>query len=618
MFKAPLEIALQEYFKDQRVSILESLYQSLNAIDTTRIKTPNYLQFCQLTREMAYYNYPNQLNDSWQYKTKIVLYGQELEMIIPYFRSPDEICPVNLRRLVKIVGPSLMRIFNSLILGQRVLIIGYNHSAVDVCNIVLSVVALISPPIPNVIRRTYPYASLSDLTFMDTDGYIAGVTNPMFQEMDSKWDMLCVLDLPNDTSTVMSSDEKRADVASTKRKPVSSRPATQEDASRVTAENPEESSLTSHETLDYRFFTNILAGITINKYGEAWIRAQFWAHVAQILDYAIDAKQTFFDSTNQDAASEAKKNKKKQTIGEKARDILRRRSSSQDQSSSPTSINVSRERSSSSEAGDARESMAEKTQSAFSLSQKSEFTFSANKYRAKILSRSKEIDLMPASIFLWSQYDDLNLWKQIRRLVYEVDIDTTTSLQIFSDIHKCIVACSDAVNAELRCQGLLSMLPVPNTRNNGGLHCIAVGLFHSHAKIRRLTVEILKQLGSFPSTSYLISGLNRMYTIAYTKNLLLLEQGTLLTEEEDAVANDTSMAKRLIEQEKELRDRKEEEQIIVTRSTDHSMSLEDGLVVSIMQPVEALVSNISTGVSALFKVIDDDIELEQQNYVHDI
>ena len=40
-------------------------------------------------------------------------------------------------------------------------------------------------------------------------GYIAGVTNPMFQQHESWWDLLCVLDLPNSTGHIYSAEEKK-------------------------------------------------------------------------------------------------------------------------------------------------------------------------------------------------------------------------------------------------------------------------------------------------------------------------------------------------------------------------------------------------------------------------
>ena len=60
-----------------------------------------------------------------------------------------------------------MRIYHAILTKQRVLFVGYNHAAGDLAQIVLSAVAMVAPPMTNVIRRTFPYANLSDLQFLE-------------------------------------------------------------------------------------------------------------------------------------------------------------------------------------------------------------------------------------------------------------------------------------------------------------------------------------------------------------------------------------------------------------------------------------------------------------------
>ena len=60
--------------------------------------------------------------------------------------------------------------------------VGYSHSAYDVARIVFSCISMISPPMPCMLSRVFAYANLYDLSFLDVDGYIAGVTNPMFAQ----------------------------------------------------------------------------------------------------------------------------------------------------------------------------------------------------------------------------------------------------------------------------------------------------------------------------------------------------------------------------------------------------------------------------------------------------
>lgn len=173
IFRDPLRIALETYFEAKDVSVLENLYQTLNGISTKQIPCPNYLEQNVFAREVAYYDdkaVHTKLN-KWVHTATIKCFDQEsVSVQFPFYRCPDEICSTNVRRLTKVLGSSTMRVLHGLITRQRILFIGYNHSAADISNIVLSSIAMVSPPIPNIIRRTYPYAALSDLSFMETEG----------------------------------------------------------------------------------------------------------------------------------------------------------------------------------------------------------------------------------------------------------------------------------------------------------------------------------------------------------------------------------------------------------------------------------------------------------------
>jgi hypothetical protein len=47
---------------------------------------------------------------------------------------------------------------------------------------VLSSISLVAPAQTGIIRRTFPYVTLTDLSFLEVPGYIAGSTNPMFEQ----------------------------------------------------------------------------------------------------------------------------------------------------------------------------------------------------------------------------------------------------------------------------------------------------------------------------------------------------------------------------------------------------------------------------------------------------
>lgn len=64
-----------------------------------------------------------------------------------------------------------------------------------------------------ILHRAFPYASLSDLSFLETPSYVAGVTNPMFEAHPEWWDVLCQLDLPNGNGSVVFAEDAAADGA---------------------------------------------------------------------------------------------------------------------------------------------------------------------------------------------------------------------------------------------------------------------------------------------------------------------------------------------------------------------------------------------------------------------
>jgi hypothetical protein len=81
--------------------------------------------------------------------------------------------------------------------GKRVLFLGTRDvAAVDVAAAVLACAHMVSPPLPGtaLADRLFPYASLTDLSFLKVGGYVAGVTNPLFETKREWWDVLAVLE----------------------------------------------------------------------------------------------------------------------------------------------------------------------------------------------------------------------------------------------------------------------------------------------------------------------------------------------------------------------------------------------------------------------------------------
>jgi hypothetical protein len=107
-------------------------------------------------------------------------------------------------------------------------------------------------------------------------GYIAGVTNPMFQQHDSWFDLLCVLDIPNERGTVQSAEERRIEEAVAKGKPhtAPSSPSAEEIAADVA---------------DCKFVARVISGAHA-QFGELWIRNQFYEYTFGLMQQAFDIR----------------------------------------------------------------------------------------------------------------------------------------------------------------------------------------------------------------------------------------------------------------------------------------------------------------------------------------
>jgi hypothetical protein len=103
----------------------------------------------------------------WHVMASALFNGSKVPLIFPIHNSPDDIGGSSLSFLLRIFRENAMKIYHHILTKKRVLFVGYDHAAGDVCQMVLSAVNMVSPPIPNVIRRAFPYANLSDLSFLE-------------------------------------------------------------------------------------------------------------------------------------------------------------------------------------------------------------------------------------------------------------------------------------------------------------------------------------------------------------------------------------------------------------------------------------------------------------------
>lgn len=180
--REPLQIALEKYFKCPERKVLEDLYNSLNGCDLSSVPHPSVLekslmQWGRAANPYGACSLPH-LPSSWSHRLHVPRLAcltssdgadsapEKFFISIPLYRDLDRFGDVNICTLVRTFGDATMRIYSAILSRQRVIFVGYNHAARDVCCMVLSAAAAVSP-LPNVLRRTYPYANLTDLSFLE-------------------------------------------------------------------------------------------------------------------------------------------------------------------------------------------------------------------------------------------------------------------------------------------------------------------------------------------------------------------------------------------------------------------------------------------------------------------
>lgn len=184
----PLHAALERYFNFPERVVLEDLYNALNSHDLSVVPNPSILE----RGLMRWGTAANPRESSsipytpcrWRHKLfmgPIVMKAndsigdgdvvqQQIAITLPLYRDLDNFGDVSLSALVRTFGDATMRIYNAILTRQRIIFVGYNHAARDVCRMVLSSAASVSP-LPNVLRRTFPYANLTDLSFLEVCSY---------------------------------------------------------------------------------------------------------------------------------------------------------------------------------------------------------------------------------------------------------------------------------------------------------------------------------------------------------------------------------------------------------------------------------------------------------------
>lgn len=307
-FQRVLENALDSYFLSPTLAVLEHFYGILNGIDLSVLPRPTHLEQCLMRRAVGVQ--PQLLGQAvpshQPQDCSLEVPALALKVSIPLSRSPDEFGEVSVIKLVKTFGEHTMRIFNAVLRRQRVLFVGYGHPASKVAQLVSSAVALVSPVVPNVIRRAFYYCNLTDMSFLDVPGFISATTNPLFAQKEAWWDLLCVLESQgggtvvesgsggggNDSGNIGEGGPGGLAIGGGSGDATGTGTGTGTGTAGGSA-SPSVETAQAHS--DSRFFASLMSGIAANC-GELWVRQRFLELTLFILNQAQDQPSLLYSS----------------------------------------------------------------------------------------------------------------------------------------------------------------------------------------------------------------------------------------------------------------------------------------------------------------------------------
>ncbi|KAI0078370.1 spindle pole body interacting protein [Panus rudis PR-1116 ss-1] len=223
-----------------------------------------------------------------------------LIQLVQMFSSPSATISGPLHPHLHTSGPQthpIIILFNALVTEKRIIFLGHHRPAGQVSSYVLSACALGSGCgiiLRGFIKRAFPYANLINREEWESiPGYIAGVTNPIF-EASGSWDLLCDV---GSGRMVVSKDIHLNYPASTGPPPLITRTGTlkteaslgsEEDMVRPSkdlnvAERKVE--VIKGDNPDNLFMEDITSAISFH-YGEAHVRARFTDYAARFVRLA--------------------------------------------------------------------------------------------------------------------------------------------------------------------------------------------------------------------------------------------------------------------------------------------------------------------------------------------
>lgn len=158
--------------------------------------------------------------DTHEFETKVMYNGIPIPIKVPVAVSPETVGDFSLIKLIQTFAEPhakspqpftlhshlttsgsmthpIIVLANAMLTQKRVIFLGHNRPSGEVAEAVLAACALTSGGVlRGFTRHAFPYTDLSKIDdLLKVPGFIAGVTNPTFENHPEWWDVLC--DLPS-------------------------------------------------------------------------------------------------------------------------------------------------------------------------------------------------------------------------------------------------------------------------------------------------------------------------------------------------------------------------------------------------------------------------------------
>ncbi|KAK7988908.1 hypothetical protein PG989_009223 [Apiospora arundinis] len=152
--------------------------------------------------------------DTHEFESKVLYKGIPIPVKVPTAVMPETVGDFSLIKLIQTFSdphakspPAISVLANALLTQKRIIFLGHNMPSGDVAEAVLAACALASGGLlRGFTRHAFPYTDLTKIDdLLKVPGFIAGVTNPTFENHPEWWDLLC--DIPSGRMKISSKIE---------------------------------------------------------------------------------------------------------------------------------------------------------------------------------------------------------------------------------------------------------------------------------------------------------------------------------------------------------------------------------------------------------------------------